>query len=89
MSKSSKSACSKSLFSRPLQAAGICVHFAALLTELLIVSLTTRNFAQPIFFYLQDVRHPTAQSHAVHEHTLKVFATAVSFMAIQRLCFEN
>ena len=88
-SKLSKSVCSKSLFSRPLHAGFWRRAFVFTLLPSLIVSLTKRNFAQPILFYFQDVKHPTAQSHALHEHTLEVFATGVSFVAIQRLCFEN
>ena len=61
---------------------GMCVHFAALLTKLLIVSLTKRNFAQPTFIYFQDMRHPTAQSHALHENTLKLITTGASSEAI-------
>ena len=78
--KLSKYAYSKSVFSR--SPCWILVHFAALLTKLLTVSLTKRYFAHPTFFYFQDMRHPTAQSHVLHEHTLEVVTTGVSSEAI-------
>ena len=39
------------------------------------------KFRPTNFFYFQDMKHPTAQSHALHEHTLEDITTGVSFEA--------
>ena len=46
------------------------------------ITVYLRNKKNPTFFYFQDMRHPTAQSHALHENTLEVIPTGASSEAI-------